>query len=913
MDCNQAACDLLQLTDKTAVSEQPLEEVFDEYGFCSKAWLKRHLDLEALHQTSGLIEQVSVVIPLAKGMTGSYQCHFKPVPGAPGLCFVFLDHRRELNGPLENDEHVLQLGNRQIKLSCDELMTFVSTLFMHFEVGIKVYELESRNLVAVSHTLLEMLGYNETELIGLPVDALVPDSERDRHQQAMQRLLEQGYHDAYHKRLRGSDGALSSVSVLGSIVSELNQTRYVWTFVTSLTEIEEQNQLLLKREQRLNFAQKQSKMGNWEYDLLENKLYWSDQVYRIFELDKSYIEPSYTLFLEVVHPDDREAVDKTYQQSLADKTPYSIRHRLKMPDGRIKYVYENCQTDFDEQGEPLLSLGTIQDISVAHQSQQELANLARIVQASKDFIGMATPDGRITFINDAGRQMIQFSGNLATEAWYIPDLYVESDQKRIAQDLFPALMQQGVWQGELQMKVAGSDAQTVLTFCDGFRIDDHLSGQPLYLACVSQNITGKRAAENRLEEYQNQLEKLVEQRTRELVVARELAVSANLAKSEFLSRVSHELRTPLNAVLGFAQILSYELEESNPVQQDHLHEILSAGNNLLEMINAILDLSEIETGKIALDSKSYLLGELLYKCLQDFTQLHPEKNYPLELIEPMDVNISIDRKRFSQVLTNVLSNAIKFSEGKANILISTEPAGEHDVHIRILNTAMHFTEQQLKQAFLSFDRLSESFDLVQGSGVGLALSKELVQCMGGKIWLENSDDLSTACVICLPKSGPEKKLVSVVKMDQEQESASKQKAFDSNLPAQVKSQEFTLLYIEDNETNIILLKRFLAKYPEFTLLEARSGEEGLNLLERCVPDLILLDLSLPDCNGVSIYKTLMNNDSNNGIPVIAVTANAMAEDAKYYQQIGFDDCYFKPIDYVKLIEAIYRLLRGKEH
>lgn len=890
IDCNQAACELLRLTDKAAVLGQAVEDVFDDYGFCSKTWLQRHLDLKVLQGIAGLIEQVSVAIPLTKSFQGSYQCHFKPVHGVPGLCYVFLEQRLDQRGQLDSDQHELQLGNRQIKLSCDELITFVSTLFLHFEVGIKVYELDSRNIVAANQTLLDMLGYNEAELIGLPVDVLLPDSERDTHEQATQRLLEQGYHDAYHKRLRAAEGGLFAVSVLGSIISELHHRRYVWTFMTNLTAVEEQNHQLLKREQRLNFAQKQSKMGNWEYDLVNDKLYWSDQVYRIFELDKNKVKPSYSLFLEKVYPDDREAVNSAYRQSLIDKTPYSIRHRLLMPDGRIKYVYENCQTEFDEQGNALLSLGTIQDITVSHQAQQELANLARIVQTSKDFIGMATPDGRISFINDAGRDMIQFSGNLVTQPWYIADLYTEAEQKKITQELIPLLMEKGVWRGELKMKVAGSEDQSVLTFCDCFRIDDHLSGQPLYLACVSQNITEKRAAELRLEAYQNQLENLVEQRTRDLIIAREEAVSANRAKSEFLSRVSHELRTPLNAVLGFAQILSYELDPANPVQRDHIQEILGAGNHLLDMINAILDLSEIEIGKIDLDCKLYFLRELLDTSLQEFNQLHPSQSVPLTVIDCDDSQITTDQKRFSQVFNNVLSNAIKFSTGKPNILISTRDDGEQHIQVRILNTALHLTEEQLKQAFLPFERLSESFDLVRGSGVGLALSKELVQCLGGTIWLEHDENQGTVCIIRLPKERLQEPTAA------------------KTLPQQAEKKPYTLLYIEDNETNITLMRRFLAKFPEFNLLEARSAREGFQLLEQTLPDLILLDLSLPDQDGVMVYKMLRNTERTSMLPVIAVTANAMSHDARLYQQLGFDDCFFKPLNYMKLIEGIHKLL-----
>lgn len=895
VDCNQAACELFRVDSRVTFVQQALSDFFDERGFCSREWLQRHLDLDANQTKPALASPVSLVIPVTGSYSGTFTCHFKPAQTTPDLSYLFIERGRDKHDRLIGDVHELTLGNQQIKLSCDELISFVNTLFLHFEVGIKVYDLDTRNIVAVNQALLEMLDYSEEELLGAPVDSLLSESECDKEQQALQHLSEQGYHDAYHKHLRDAQGELHSVSVLGAVVSELNQKQYVWTFIATLSAIEEQNRLLLKREQRLKFAQKQSKMGNWELDLVSHKLYWSDQVYRIFELDKTRIEPSYEYFLNAIHPEDREAVNSAYQQSLINKAPYSIRHRLQMPDGRIKYVYENCQTEFDDTGKPLLSLGTIQDITVAHQSQQELANLARIVQTSKDFIGMANADGRIIFINEAGRKMINFDGDLAAESWFIPDLYLEPDQERINQEVIPALLEKGEWRGELKMKANSRDAGHILTFCDCFRIDDQLSGQPVSLACVSQNITEKRAAEIRLEEYHHQLEHLVDQRTKELERAREQAVSANRAKSEFLSRVSHELRTPLNAVLGFAQILSYELEPSNPVQRDHVQEILGAGNHLLEMINDILDLSEIEIGKIALNYQPMLLSELLAKSIDSFLLLHPLNTLPVQIESLADVQVIMDQKRFSQIFSNLLSNSIKFSSSKAGIQISAELMDEHELQIRMFNTDLHLSAEQIEQAFLPFERLSESFDLVQGTGIGLALSKELAQCLGGTIWLEQVPEKGTTCVLSLP-------MIPLSEPDHK----------SPVTPAKQNQGQFTLLYIEDNQTNMTLMRRFLSRHPEFSLIEASTAAEGFQRLKEQLPDLILLDLSLPDRDGIGVYKALRNEQRTAVVPVIAVTANAMREDAKQYHAIGFDDCYFKPLDYPKLIEGIQRLLNNRK-
>jgi PAS domain S-box-containing protein len=897
VDCNQAARKLFRLNEEH-VCAQTLEQFFDASGFCSKQWLQRHLDLEALKTPSGLIAPLAFTLPVTQAYPGTYQCHFQPSSTAAGVCYLFIHQGRDNTEQTDADAHELQLGSRQIKLSCDELIAFIRTLFMHFDVGIKVYELDSGNIVAANQSFLDMLGFNEAELLGRPVSSLMPDAEQARYRESLLGLRTRGYHDAYLQQLLDAEGNLHSVSLLGSILSELNLRPYVWSFVANLNPVEVQNEMLLKREQRLNFAQKQTKMGNWELDLVSNTLYWSDQVFRIFELDKTQYAPSYELFLQTIHPDDREAVNSAYQQSLTDKTSYSIRHRLRMPDGRIKYVYENCQTDFDDTGKPLLSLGTIQDITVAHQAQQELANLARIVQTSRDFIGMASPDGRIVFINEAGRKMINFPGNLATESWFIDDLYIESDRQRIKQEVIPGLLEQGEWKGELNMQVFGTD-DIILSFCDSFRIDDPLSGQAMSLACVTQNITDKRAAETRLADYHNQLEKLVEKRTRELVTAREQAVSANRAKSEFLSRVSHELRTPLNAVLGFAQILSYELSPASPAQADHLQEILGAGQHLLDMINDILDLSEIEIGNIQLDYQPMGLPELLRSCRDAFSADHPESRPAIRMDNIPEEIVCTDQKRFLQIFNNVLSNSLRFSDKQAQIRISASISEQRRFEVRILNNRLSLNREQMDQAFLPFEQLSEVFDLVQGSGIGLALSKELVQCLGGEIWLEATSESGTTCVISLPcekQPAPAHSLLATEDCNLSQASEFQQNAV------------YTLLYIEDNATNMQLMRRVLSRYPQFRLLEAGSASEGFALLETTLPDLILLDLSLPDRDGVWVFKALRNQSRTAAVPVIAVTANAMREDAKQYQALGFDDCYFKPLDYQTLIEGIERIL-----
>tara|TARA_R110002073_G_scaffold12351_1_gene54839 strand:+ start:385 stop:3081 length:2697 start_codon:yes stop_codon:yes gene_type:complete len=791
----------------------------------------------------------------------------------------FVENKLTNNDDDDDDTHTLKLGKTIMALKCEHLFKFVSDFFDNFEVGIVIIDHDSKEIVAINELLLSRTGYREKELIDTPISRISPDLYalhlEDETPQNTNKLIT--------KQFITRNNTSITQKIIGSFTSKLNEGKYVWFFVSSVTNTEALTSQLLKSEERLNYGQRQAKIGYWELNLVSGKLYWSDEVFNIFGLNHKQFKPSYDTFLNAVHPDDRDTVKNTYENSLITQKPYNIKYRLLMQNGVIKYVKERCDTSFDLHGKPLVSKGTVQDITLGYVSKLHLNRLATILEFSKDFIGIADINGRVTYINEPGKKMIGFTDNLESVVSFIPDLYIEP--KLIEDDLLPTLKKQGRWRGELKMKHFSKPGESVLCFCEAFRFDDPNTGEVLSYACVSEDITEKRAAEERLNAYHSNLELIVNVRTEEWKKAKEDAVKANHAKSEFLSRMSHELRTPLNAVLGFGQILKSEQDPLNEIHVDFLNEILNSANHLLELINDILDLSKIENKKLELNTERFLIDKEINGCISMLGVEIKKKDISLSFDSMPATFIEADKKRFKQVLINVLSNAIKYSPSGSAINISSAVLDDHLVEIRVKDEGIGINQENLNKVFDPFVKFSNSNDFIEGVGIGLSIAKELLVAMSGDIKLVSEEGLGTTCHIQLPLFN-----ISTPKLEEG-------------------AQQTTILYIEDNVANMKLVRRIFEKYPALNLIEAVNGRQGLLLAKENLPNLILLDLQLPDIGGQLVFNSLKDNPLTSNIPVIAVTADVIPENINDYALIGFDGYISKPFDYNELLSMVKNNLK----
>jgi signal transduction histidine kinase/CheY-like chemotaxis protein len=382
--------------------------------------------------------------------------------------------------------------------------------------------------------------------------------------------------------------------------------------------------------------------------------------------------------------------------------------------------------------------------------------------------------------------------------------------------------------------------------------------------------------------------------------AKHEAEDANQAKSEFLSRMSHELRTPLNSILGFAQLL--ELGDMTAQQCNNVEHILKGGYHLLDLINEILDLARIEAGRFSLSPEPVRMREALKDALDLVRPLANQQNVTLSQDVAIRCNrhVHADRQRLKQVLLNLLSNAIKFNRSGGSVAISCEETPDNRLRIEIVDTGSGISSDGLKKLFKPFERLGADSTEVSGTGLGLALSKRLVEAMGGTIGVESALGLGSRFFIELSiMEDPAEWLKG-------EEAAA---VLASSIP---RSQRSTVLYIEDNSSNLRLVEQILSHRPSVRLLSAMQGQLGLDLAELHSPEWILLDVHLPDIPGDEVLRRLRLNPRTRHIPVTILSADATPGQIGRLMDAGARDYLTKPLDVRKLLSLLEQTMGNTE-
>jgi PAS domain S-box-containing protein len=390
------------------------------------------------------------------------------------------------------------------------------------------------------------------------------------------------------------------------------------------------------------------------------------------------------------------------------------------------------------------------------------------------------------------------------------------------------------------------------------------------------------------------LDKVLQENTAELETAKAVAEKANLAKSDFLSSMSHELRSPLNAILGFAQLIESDSPPPTPSQKANIDQILHAGWFLLELINDILDLAVVESGRLSLSLEAVSLPEVMIECQSMIAPQAHKRGITLSFPKfEAPCFIRADRTRLKQVLINLLSNAIKYNLAGGTVIVDCLLAAPSRIRISVKDTGAGLSPEKLAQLFQAFNRLGKESSVEEGTGIGLVVSKRLVELMHGIIGAESS--VGVGSVFWL-------ELGSDVDPRCEYIKAAPAAMTEGAAPAGSRSR--LLLYIEDNPANLKLIEQLIARRPDIRLLTAQNGKDGINLARGYLPDVILMDINLPGISGIEAMKILNLDSTTAHIPIVALSANAIPRDIEKGLEAGFFRYLTKPIKVHEFTETL---------
>ncbi|MFO7551048.1 MAG: PAS domain S-box protein [Haliea sp.] len=633
---------------------------------------------------------------------------------------------------------------------------------------------------------------------------------------------------------------------------------------------------LKENERELRKTQQMARLGSWEEDCRTGEITWSSIVYEILGLPVADTTPGLETLGTLIDREDRDMVTALRQQLHDTGAGVDVVLRIVRPDAEVRHVHLLAKGETDSAGTPVRIRGTVQDITRLKQAEEDLLVIRRVFDATSQAIGVTDASGNLIFSNRAHEETLGYDHEECLGMYF--DAFIPAENRDWVADAVTRALEQGkTWSGLLPL--LRKDGSEVLTLSD-IGIIQSEDERRQYLFNIFSDYTPEQ------------------KRQQELALAREEAEQASQAKSTFLSSMSHELRTPMNSILGFAQLLEYD-PALGQEQLDNVQEILRAGGHLLTLINDILDLARVESGQIPLALQPVPILPLVEECMSLLASQAEAGNITLNHLISADSSVRADRTRLKQALLNLLSNAIKYNRNGGDVRVTANSHGEDRVRIAVMDTGRGIPTHRLAELFQSFNRLDAEKTSVEGTGIGLFITRRLLQMMEGSVGVSSEVGSGSTFWLELPRASVATRSNDDTVTPAEDAATAKHES------------RHRVLYIEDNPANLKLVTQIMERHG-IELVGALLPRDGIALALASPPDLILLDINMPEMDGYEVLATLRETPTLTSVPIIAVTANAMHQEVEQGMQAGFNDYITKPIQVGQFLATLEHWLHNTE-